>query len=134
MKTAAISGAVIAALAAGAISTPSFARDYCHERQHNSGTTGALVGGLAGAVIGSNVAGHGSRTGGTIIGGLAGAAIGNNIGRSSVKCDRYGYYDRHQYSSTYRGYYDGRYGYNDDYNRAYYDNRYYNGYTYYPYD
>jgi hypothetical protein len=139
MKVRAITGAVIAALAAGAIATPSFAQDPCHRQQHNNGTAGAVIGGLAGAVIGSNVAGHGARTGGSILGALAGAAIGNNIGRASTKCDgRYSsyyngrYYDRPAYSNGYyNGAYDGRYGANNgDYSRPRY-----NGYDhgYYPY-
>lgn len=102
MQVRAITGAAIAALAAGAIATPSFAQDPCHQKQHNNGTAGAVLGGLAGAVIGSNVTSHrGSRTGGAIIGGLAGAAIGNNIGRSSAKCDgRYTYYNQPSYNGS----------------------------------
>lgn len=125
MKTAAITGAVLAALAAGAIATPSSARDPCEQRKHNNGTAGAVLGGIAGAVLGHNIGHHGGRTGGAIIGGVAGAAVGNNIGRSGTKCDGYayynqngGYYDRdgrwHSYSTNYQygsnsGYYD-RYG------------------------
>jgi hypothetical protein len=137
MKTAAVTGAVLAALAAGALATPSFARDPCEQHKHNNGTAGAVIGGLAGAVLGSNVAGHGAKTEGSIIGGVAGAAIGNNIGRSGVKCDGYsyynprgGYYDRdghwHSYStSAYynnNGYYAGQYGRDTSaYDRGYYD-------------
>lgn len=63
MKVAAISTAVIAALAVSAVAAPSFAQDYrgyasrdpCQESVHNSGTTGALLGGLAGVLIGSNL-------------------------------------------------------------------------------
>lgn len=136
MKTAAITGAVLAALAAGALATPSFARDPCQQEKHNKGTAGAVIGGLAGAVLGSNVAGHGAKTEGSVIGGVAGAAIGNNIGRSGVKCDGYsyynpngGYYDRdghwHSYSANARynnGYYAGQYGRDtSSYDRGYYD-------------
>ena len=133
MHVRAITGAAIAALAAGAIATPSFAQDPCHQKQHNNGTAGAVLGGLAGAVVGSNVTSHrGSRTGGAIIGGLAGAAIGNNIGRSSTKCDgRYTYYNGRSYNQPYNGYYngayDGRYGNNDYYRQPYYNQPYYNG-------
>jgi hypothetical protein len=150
MQARIVTGAAIAALAAAAIASPSFAQDPCHQQQHNNGTTGAVLGGLAGAVIGSNVAGHGARTGGTIIGGLAGAAIGNNIGRSSTKCDgRYSYYyngryyDRPQYGNTYNGGYDGRYGSNNGYysqprSNGYYSQPRYNNGAYnngygYPY-
>jgi hypothetical protein len=146
MKTGAITGAVLAALAAGALATPSFARDPCQQRKHNNGTAGAVIGGIAGAVLGNNVARGGGRTGGTIIGGVAGAAIGNSVGRSGTKCEGYayynpnsGYYDRdgrwHSYSANtyYNGGYNGQYGYNNgyyagqygsdtsSYNRGYYD-------------
>ncbi|HEX3699269.1 MAG TPA: glycine zipper 2TM domain-containing protein [Phenylobacterium sp.] len=127
MKTATVTGAVVAALAAGAIATPSFARDPCEQQKHNNGTAGAVLGGIAGAVIGSNVAGHGARTGGSIIGGVAGAAVGNNIGRSGTKCDGYAYYnngyydrDRHWHGNAYyNGGYNGQYGYNNGYYDSY---------------
>ncbi|MDE2486143.1 MAG: glycine zipper 2TM domain-containing protein [Alphaproteobacteria bacterium] len=146
MKTVAITGVAVAALAATAIATPSFARNPCEQQKHNHGTAGAVIGGLAGAALGNSLAHGGGRTGGTIIGGLAGAAIGNNIGRSSTKCDGYayyngGYYDRdghwHGYARTYASPYAGQYGYNSSYrgydSRPYYD--YQDGYAsgYYPY-
>jgi hypothetical protein len=147
MKTAAFTGVAIAALAATAIATPSLARDPCQQHKHNSGTTGAVIGGLAGAVLGSNVAGHGAKTEGSIIGGVAGAALGNSIGRDSVDCDGYAYYQRgyydsdghwHAYASN-RSYYSpyaGQYGYNSSYYSPYYAtpyNDYYDGYAYAPY-
>jgi uncharacterized protein YcfJ len=145
MQVRVITGAAIAALAAGAIATPSFARDPCEQQKHNNGTAGAVLGGIAGAVLGSNVTHHhGARTGGAIIGGVAGAAVGNSIGRSSTKCDgRYSYYyngryyDHPVYGNTYyNGAYDGRYGYNG-YNNGYYNNGYYTqpyyNDGYYPY-
>jgi hypothetical protein len=138
MKVAAISGAVIAALAAGSIATPTLAQDYgyagydgrdaCQARQHDNGTAGAVIGGIAGVLIGSNLAAHhGGRAGGAAIGGVAGALIGNSIGRSaaSSSCDGY---SQGYYSSGYetRGY-DARYGYNGyaapyrtSYDRSYY--------------
>jgi hypothetical protein len=65
------------------------ARDYrddgCTDRIHDNGVAGALIGGAAGAVIGSNVARGGGRTGGALIGAAAGAAVGSNIARSSTK-------------------------------------------------
>lgn len=53
-------------------------------RRCRSGTTGAIVGGAAGALLGREVAGRGDRTLGTIIGGVAGALGGRAITR-----DRY---------------------------------------------
>jgi uncharacterized protein YcfJ len=121
MKAAAISGAVIAALAAGALATPTFAqpyRGYAYDNDCRSdGTAGAVIGGIAGAVLGSNLASHhGGRAGGAALGGVAGALIGNSIARSNNSCERY---DR-SYSQAYAA---PVYGYDSAY--AYgYDNRY----------
>lgn len=141
MKVAAISTAVVAALVASAVAVPSFAQDYrgygyegrdaCGEKIHKSGTTGALLGGLAGALIGANLASHhGGRAGGAVLGGLAGAALGNNIARSSTKssgaCEGDDYYNtRYAPRAYYDGRYEGRYApaayryEGDAYNRGY---------------
>jgi hypothetical protein len=52
------------------------------------GTTGLIIGGAAGALIGREVAGRGDRTLGTILGGAAGALIGREVerGRASRRC------------------------------------------------
>jgi hypothetical protein len=60
-------------------------QDECTDRIHDHGVTGALLGGAAGAVIGSNVAGHGAHAGGALLGAAAGAALGSNIARSTTK-------------------------------------------------
>lgn len=77
--------------------------DDCTRRIHNNGTTGAIVGGLAGAVVGSNLARGGGRTGGAILGGAAGAALGNSIARSSTKdrCRGHRYVYRSGYPAPY---------------------------------
>jgi hypothetical protein len=90
----------------------------CEDRKSANGTAGTVLGALAGAAIGSNLARGGGRTGGAIIGGVAGAAVGSNVGRNSVNCDRGGYY--YGYEQTYP--------YQDDaayYGRAHYDRGYY---------
>lgn len=162
MKNAAVTGAVVAALAAGAVAIPSAssAQSYRYNNSdcRSNGTAGAVIGGIAGALLGSSVAPHhGNRAGGAAIGGVAGAVIGNSIGRSSSDCSnqayyrdgRYyrqapSYYSNQSYYSTpgyysspsyYSGGYDGRYGYNTyapryDYR---YDHRYSAPNTYYPY-
>ena len=56
-------------------------RYYC---KRNDGTTGLVVGGIAGALIG-NAAGRGN-TLDTLIGAAGGAALGNAIDRGKVKC------------------------------------------------
>jgi uncharacterized protein YcfJ len=111
MKVAAISGVVIAALAAGAVATPSFAQPYRDSyandcRQGGNATAGAVIGGIAGALLGSNLAAHhGGRSGGAAIGGVAGALLGSSIARSSSSsCDYQGYnsgYRTQAYSSGY---------------------------------
>lgn len=53
-------------------------RYYC---RRGSGTTGLIVGGAAGALLGREVDRYGDRAPGTIIGGAAGALIGREIGR-----------------------------------------------------
>lgn len=48
----------------------------------------AVIGGIAGAVLGNVIAGRGSRTLGTLLGGAAGAAAGSAIGCKLQKNDR----------------------------------------------
>lgn len=43
---------------------------------------GAVVGGLAGAALGSTIGGGSGRTAATVLGGVAGAAVGNQIARN----------------------------------------------------
>ena len=64
------------------------ARHECHQEKKGNEVGGALLGGIAGAVIGSNVARGGGREGGAIIGGVGGAALGSNIAKNSTHCDQ----------------------------------------------
>jgi len=136
-RIVALSAAALAVVAAGtAVATPSLARDYrgygyyddaCRTSKTNKGTAGAVIGGLAGAVLGSNVAGRGDRTEGAVIGGVAGALIGNGVGRSSAESS---------YACEVRDYGDARYNpsapyYGNPYDRGYgYRNYRYGGYRY----
>lgn len=61
---------------------------YYDDRRRSDGTTGTIIGGLAGAAIGSAVAGRGNRTEGALIGGLGGAIIGRTIDKNNSR-DRY---------------------------------------------
>ena len=77
--------------------------DPCaRERQGRTGA-GAVIGGGAGAVIGSQLAARGRRTEGSILGGVLGAVVGSQVGRSSSDACR-------SYQSSYgsNGYYDDR--------------------------
>jgi len=54
--------------------------------RRNNGTTGLLVGGVAGALLGQGVAGRGDRTLGAILGAAGGALLGKSIDQSSARC------------------------------------------------
>ncbi len=55
-------------------------RYYC---RRSNGTTGLLIGGAAGALIGREIDGGRNRTAGTVVGAVAGALIGREVQRSS---------------------------------------------------
>jgi hypothetical protein len=86
--------ATLASLAAGA-AAPTFAsaqvwrEDPCVYQRHEAARTGTLVGGLIGAVVGSQIAGRGSHAAGAFIGGGVGAVAGHQIGAHSVECRAY---------------------------------------------
>jgi hypothetical protein len=50
-----------------------------------SGTTGTIVGGAGGALLGREIAGRGSRGTGTILGAAAGALLGRQVGKSACR-------------------------------------------------
>lgn len=58
-------------------------RYYC---RRNDGTTGLLVGGVAGALLGQGVAGRGDRTLGAILGAAGGALLGRAVDQNSQRC------------------------------------------------
>jgi outer membrane lipoprotein SlyB len=58
-------------------------RYYC---KRNDGTTGLIVGGIAGGVLGNIIAPGGSKTLGTLLGAAGGAAVGTSIDRDNVRC------------------------------------------------
>ena len=58
----------------------------CQHAQQNSGTTGAIVGGLGGALAGNAISGGGGKLGGTLIGAGVGAYAGHKIGRNAHSC------------------------------------------------
>ncbi|MBU1384604.1 MAG: glycine zipper 2TM domain-containing protein [Alphaproteobacteria bacterium] len=110
--------------------------DPCAREREGRTGAGAVIGGGAGAVIGSQLAARGRRTEGSILGGVVGAVIGSQVGRSSSDaCRSYqagyasnGYYGG-GYSQPSYGYYDDRYtgdnGYRyDDRRDDYADDRY----------
>jgi uncharacterized protein YcfJ len=56
-------------------------RVYCRKP---SGTTGLVVGGAAGALLGREIDSHGSRTTGTVLGAALGALLGRHVQRDVV--------------------------------------------------
>jgi hypothetical protein len=58
-------------------------RYYC---KRDNGTTGLIIGGAAGALLGRELDGGRSRTLGTILGGAAGALLGREIDSGGLKC------------------------------------------------
>ena len=58
-------------------------RTYCKKP---NGTTGLLIGGVAGALVGRSIDTHGDRTMGTLLGAAGGALVGRAIERSSARC------------------------------------------------
>ncbi len=59
-------------------------RYYC---KRDDGTTGTIVGALAGGVLGNIIAPGGSKTLGTILGAGGGALAGRAIDRNDVNCE-----------------------------------------------
>jgi uncharacterized protein YcfJ len=67
-------------------------RDYNADRRQYrrcSGTTGTIIGGAGGALLGREIGGRGDRTLGTILGGAAGALLGREVGKSTCRNSRY---------------------------------------------
>ena len=58
-------------------------RRYSYNRRCNDGTTGTIVGAIAGGLLGRVVDSRGDRTLGTVLGGVGGAVAGNAIGKSN---------------------------------------------------
>ena len=54
-------------------------RVYCRKP---NGTTGLVVGGAGGALLGREIAGRGSRTTGTVLGAAVGALLGRHVERN----------------------------------------------------
>ncbi len=55
-------------------------RNYC---RRSDGTTGMLIGGVAGALVGRSIDRYGDRTPGTLLGALGGALLGRAIDKDS---------------------------------------------------
>ncbi len=95
---AALAASTIAAVPAPALASHDGYYDSRYERSHRSdryygrnqyrrcsGTTGTIIGGAGGALLGREIAGRRSRGTGTILGAAAGALLGRQIGKSSCR-------------------------------------------------
>jgi hypothetical protein len=93
---------------------PAFYSSYrsspCERRASGNAVAGGVIGALAGAAIGSNIAGRGDRTEGAVLGAIAGGAVGSAVGSSTARCDVRGYYFTYDQTIPYREatYYEGR--------------------------
>jgi outer membrane lipoprotein SlyB len=67
-------------------SSPCAATEALYYFQRDDGTTGLIVGGMAGGVLGNIIAPGGWKTLGTILGAGAGALIGRAIDDGDVVC------------------------------------------------
>jgi hypothetical protein len=69
------------------------AQETCQQRADNR-VAGTAIGAVAGALLGSAVAGHHEKGTGAVIGGLAGAVVGNQVAKGPRDCQHaYGWYD-----------------------------------------
>lgn len=88
-------------------------QQQCQRARTNNTVAGAAIGGIAGAVLGSQAGARGHRTDGSIVGAVLGAVAGSAIGRSNTRCDQVqGSYDPY-YGQAYPQQY-GRNQYPDD--------------------
>lgn len=87
---------------------------------NNSALTAGIIGALAGAALGSNIAASGHRGDGAVLGGVVGAGIGASVGRANdkYKCDNRGPYYSYKETMAYRESRDFRSG---DHDYAYYN-------------
>lgn len=58
-------------------------RYYC---RRSDGTTGLIIGGAAGGILGNVIDGGRNRAAGTLIGGALGALLGREVERNEVRC------------------------------------------------
>jgi hypothetical protein len=87
--------------------------DQCQEQRTGHTILGAVIGGLAGAVIGNQVS-HGN---GTAWGGVAGAAVGAGVG-NAADCNPQRYGDNYGRGDRYGDDYGRGNRYGDDYSRG----------------
>jgi len=86
-------------------------QEQCSQSRQNRSIGGAVIGGIAGALLGREVADRGVRGEGAALGAVVGAVAGAGVGRSTANCESVqGSYDPY-YGEAQR---DDYYGRNDD--------------------
>jgi Glycine zipper 2TM domain len=100
----------------------------CQQSVNNNRLAGGVVGAVAGAVLGKQLAARNSRTEGQVLGAVVGAVAGQHIAKGRLACDDAAYNGGYQprRESNYRP---QNYGYSN-HNQHYDDRRYNNGYAY----
>jgi len=78
-----------------AVAAPSLsnAATRCERDSSGNRVAGTVIGGVAGALLGSAIAGNSSNTAGTVVGGVAGAIAGNQIAKRGDEPCPQGYYE-----------------------------------------
>lgn len=84
--TASIAAAEERAQSAEARAIAAEERVRCEKERQEASNRGAVVGGITGAVIGSQVAGDGAKSEGGAIGGVAGVLTGRQIAKKDHRC------------------------------------------------
>ncbi len=65
---------------------------YCYERKAQASTSGAILGAVAGGLIGNGASNRWDRGGNTVAGAAIGAVLGASVGKNSVSCYGGDYY------------------------------------------
>lgn len=86
VQQARVSDADNRAAAAEARARAAEAKIQCEKERQAASNRGAVVGGVTGAIIGSQVAGDGAKSEGGAIGGVAGVLAGRQIAKKDHRC------------------------------------------------
>jgi hypothetical protein len=126
---------ILAAGFAVLVAAPSLAsaqQTYCERANSSNRVAGTVIGGVAGALLGSAIAGNSSNTAGTVAGGVAGAVVGNQLAKRRNEPCPQGYVesyrndDRQAYAPAQASPYAWR-EYGPAYGAAYDSNRFWQG-------
>jgi uncharacterized protein YcfJ len=100
--------------------------EQCQQSLNNNRLGGGVVGAVAGAVLGKQLAGRNARSEGQVLGAIVGAVAGSEIGRRRLACDD-NVYRSNQPVRRQSSYRQNGYGYSSYGNQGYNGNNGYNG-------